>query len=432
MKIKRVVQGTALAALAAAAWMGAGSDASAAIKDVDIVNDSTGYKLSIEAASSDVEIAVGVATVNKNKEAKVTVWDVYDGNSATVDLSKLNVAKDNYFAVKTNDMATPAFYKIPAAAKKVKAKYDAASAKVSEFTADSADVLKDTEFQYRTVNSDWVSATKDTDLSQFQYQGATLYLRRMPVAPETGKDTEAIKDITINKKSPVDVIATVLSTLPTKEVKLNIAKQAKGPSVAVDYVKGTVKLKANTEYRFVSATQRYAATSNSAVDAVMAETFIQANEVKGVLEVRTAAVTNGTKSKCASKWTRVDIEKPVALSDSATIDNEDCSTATTASTIDLVTTGGALKAQFTVDKQKKANGLALTNGTKISLDYCFSADKPSAATKFKVMKASATKPVNIKSADLATGNLYIRVSGVKADKKWAGEWTSFGKVTLPN
>jgi len=27
MKIKRVVQGTALAALAAAAWMGAGSDA---------------------------------------------------------------------------------------------------------------------------------------------------------------------------------------------------------------------------------------------------------------------------------------------------------------------------------------------------------------------------------------------------------------------
>lgn len=432
MKIKRVVQGTALAALAAAAWMGAGSDASAAITDVDIVNGDTGYKLSIEAASSDVEIAVGVATVNKNKEAKVTVWDVYDGNSATVDLSKLNVAKDNYFAVKTNDMATPAFYKIPAAAKKVKAKYDAASAKVSEFTADSADVLKDTEFQYRTVNSDWVSATKDINLSQFQYQGATLYLRRMPVAPEAGKDTEAIKDITINKKSPVDVIATVLSTLPTKEVKLNIAKQAKGPSVAVDYVKGTVKLKANTEYRFVSATQRYAATSNSAVDAVMAETFIQANEVKGVLEVRTAAVTNGTKSKCASKWTRVDIEKPVALSASATIDNVDCSTATTASTIDLVITGGALKAQFTVDKQKKANGLALTNGTKISLDYCFSADKPSAATKFKVMKASATKPVNIKSADLATGNLYIRVSGVKADKKWAGEWTSFGKVTLPN
>ncbi|MDE6616262.1 MAG: hypothetical protein K2K35_06810 [Lachnospiraceae bacterium] len=429
MRIKRVVQGTALAALAAAAWMGAGSDASAAVTNAEISNDNTGYKLSIQADSSDVEIAVGVATVNKNKEAKVTVWDVYDGNSATVDLSKLNVAKDNYFAVKTNDMSTPAFYKIPAAAKKVKAKYDAASAKVSEFTADSADVLKDTGFQYRTVNSDWVSATKDTDLSQFQYQGATLYLRRMPVAPEAS--TEEIKDITINKKSPVTVTATVLSTLPTKEVKLNIAKQAKGPSVAVDYVKGTVKLKANTEYRFVSATQRYAATSNSAVDAVMAETFIEENEIKGVLEVRTAAVTNGTKSKCASKWTRVDIEKPVALTASATIDNTDCSAATTASSIDLVTTGGALKAQFTADKKGTANGLALTNGTSISLDYCFSADTPSAATKFKVMKASATKPVNIKAADLATGNLYIRVSGVKADKKWAGEWTSFGKVELP-
>ncbi|MDE7052878.1 MAG: hypothetical protein K2O92_08150 [Lachnospiraceae bacterium] len=429
MKIKRVVQGTALAALAAAAWMGAGSaDASAAIS-ADIVNEEDGYKLSISADDA-VEIAVGIASVNKNKEAKVTVWDVYDSNSAEVDLSKLNVTKDNYFAVKTIGMDTPVFYKIPAAAKKVKAKYDAASAKVSEFTADSADVLKDTGFQYRTVNSDWVSATKDTDLSQFQYQGATLYLRRMPVAPEAG--TEAIKDITINKKSPVDVTATVLSTLPTKEVKLNIAKQAKGPSVAVDYVKGTVKLKANTEYRFVSETQRYAATSNSAVGAAMAETFIEANEVKGVLEVRTAAVTNGTKSKCASKWTRVDIQKPVALASSATVDIPDWSTATTESAFDIVTTGGALKAQFTVDKQKKANGLALTNGTKINLDYCFSADKPSATTKFKVMKASATKPVNIKSADLATGNLYIRVSGVKADKKWAGEWTSFGKVTLPN
>ena len=34
MRIKRVLQGTALAALAAAAWIGAGSDASASAEEV--------------------------------------------------------------------------------------------------------------------------------------------------------------------------------------------------------------------------------------------------------------------------------------------------------------------------------------------------------------------------------------------------------------
>lgn len=45
MRIKRVLQGTALAALAAAAWMGAGSDASAAQTKVDdIVIEYNGYQ----------------------------------------------------------------------------------------------------------------------------------------------------------------------------------------------------------------------------------------------------------------------------------------------------------------------------------------------------------------------------------------------------
>ncbi len=425
MKIKRVVQGTALAALAAAAWMGAGSDASAADISAFVDNYSgDGYKLVIE-TDSDVEVAVGIASVSKGN-AKVTAWDVYDSGSAIVDLSKLNVTKDNYFAVKTVDIDTPAFYKIPAAAKKSVVKYNAGTAKITTFTADGTDVLKE-GFQYRTVTGNWTDGS-DLSIADFQYQGATLYLRRNPVAPASDKKTEALNDITINKKNPIKVTATVLETLPTKEVKLNIAKQAKGPAVAVDYVKGTVKLKANTEYRFVNESGIGKAASNSAVAPAMAETFVTSGD-KGVLEVRTAATT-GDKSKCASKWTRVDIEKPAALAASTKVVNADCSAVTTEKAIDLVTSGGALTAKFSADKKTKAaNGLELTNGTNVNIDYCFSSKEPSATDKFKVLKAKATKAVTIKSKDVKD-NLYIRVSGVKADKKWAGKWTSYGKIEI--
>ena len=89
MKIKRVLQGTALAALAAAAWMGTGStDASAKVSTDDIsIEDGI-----IHMNSDDAEIMVSIVQV-KNNQFQIKNWDVYEDGCATVDLSKLNNAK---------------------------------------------------------------------------------------------------------------------------------------------------------------------------------------------------------------------------------------------------------------------------------------------------------------------------------------------------
>ena len=200
MKIKRVIQGTALTALAAAAWMGAGSDASASVTNarIDRADDSS-YILSVEAENDDPEVMVGVAKVSKDGKAKVSAWDVYEGNSAEVDLSKLNVANDNFFAVKTDDMDKPMFVGIAASSKKNKIEFNAGSAKITKLQTTVVKTTTDYtgDIEVRTVTGTWDSVQQTAEFSKYQYQGATLYVR---IPADDNKKTEKLEvtDITIN------------------------------------------------------------------------------------------------------------------------------------------------------------------------------------------------------------------------------------------
>ena len=246
MKIKRVLQGTALAALAAAAWMGAGStDASAKVSTDDIsIEDGVIYM-----SSDDAEIMVSIVQV-KNNQFQIKNWDVYEDGCATVDLSKLNNAKDNYVAVLTDD-AKPFFLKIAKTDKPGKATYNY---KTGTLTFGTLTDLSKAE--YRTVNSGW-DLVSGLDVSMYNYQGASLYMRVKDTLKSPVLNASEKLDDKSTKNTTEDYAVYDIGSLASKEVKFNVAKQANGPSLSGDYVKNTIKSKDGLPARVVYNSRFY-------------------------------------------------------------------------------------------------------------------------------------------------------------------------------
>ena len=421
MRIKRVLQGTALTALTAIAWFGSGSAASAAVSIQDVEFDEEG--ISLEVQFSDTELMAGIAKVDKNKKAKVTAWDVYEPaegastGSAKIDLSKLNVTKDNYIALMTNDMESPLYVKLAAAAKRNRITFRGNTARISDFKADGEDI-KEKEIDYRRTTDAWGASGKvsELDFSEYQYQGATLYVRVKGInklKAANGK-TDDIKDgkvsvVPAGSTTEVSVDVYNIGSLPGKETKLNIAKQANGPSVPVDYTKGTVTINKNLEYRVIkeSGTATYNAIGSKEVKTVAglleATANVQAAD-SAILEVRKAAITNG-KGKCASKWTRVKIENPKELLlDSA--NTKDIKDATIEQPASISTSAGAIiEAGYKLNsKQTEVTHLVLTNKCEDNYEYYIGSSAPATGDK-AIKPIKKGKIINIKQGDVSGRNI---------------------------
>ncbi len=447
MRIKRVLQGTALTVLTTIAWFSAGSvgaSASVGIQDVEFDEED----ISLEIKFNGPELMTGIASVDRNKKAKITAWDVYepdeDGTGkANIDLSKLNVIKDNYIAVMTNDMEKPFFIKIAAAAKKNRITFHGNTAKISEFKSDGKDIE---DVEYRRVTDDWETSGKISglDFSAYQYQGATLYLR-VPgenKLESAGSNLENIKDGQVSftpSGSTTAENAEVynIGSLPGKETKLNIAKQANGPSVPVDYTKGTVTINKNLEFRVIkeSGTTTYNALGSKEVKTVAGLLEATANaqaEDLAILEVRKAAITNG-KGKCASKWTRVKIENPKELLlDSA--NTKDIKDATIEQPVTISTSAGAImEAGYKLNsKQTEVTHLVLTNKSTDNYEYYIGSSAPDVSDR-GIRPIKQGKVININKADVSGKNIFIRLAGDKKAKRWAGAWKQVGtSITVPS
>lgn len=426
MKIKRVVQGTALAALAAAAWMGAGStDASAAEFPKDNVSISDNGT-ALEVGFDDPELMVSMLKVGKGKtDVKITSWDVYEGNSATIDLSKLKATSDNYIALKT-DNSDPIVLHIEASGSKYKAKYNAKDQKIV-FTEDAASASRKVGLQYRTAYTDWDDITNKDDAfgGEFQYQGATIYLRERSDLHSATSTEAKLNDVTIKDK-PVEMKVYDIGALPGKEIKFNIAAQAKGPSVKADYTKGVVKIKEGLEWRFVGSsigTTSAAVATDGKVGKLVDEIVTSGTE--GVLEVRTAAKGEGEKSKAPSKWTRIKVQKLTNLA-GPTGDLSTLTTGGATSSVDILAiTGGSINAKYEYDAKKDTvKSVIIKNGsTAADIEYIIGTEIPKVADKAKKLKAG--KEVKIKAAD-AKNKLYIRVAGDNKKQDWVTNYVEAG------
>ncbi len=460
MKIKRVLQGTALAALATAAWMGAGSaDASAAKGNKPVFEDVTAENITVRYSGEQYisfiandcnEIIVGIAKADKNgTSAKVSSWDVYEQTDesygAYVDLQKVNVTKDAYIAVKTDKMETPLFVKIKANPDKLKAKLNSGTREVT-FTVNNT--AADANKVYIEGNFETTSDGKGLIDPQSQYLGAVNYYN-LSGSKYTTKDELAegtITDKTDSKTGKAVKLITV-GQFPGKQVKLNIPKQANGPSIPVDYAKGTIKIKKGVELRVVGENNISKAVSGTAAEkfdgkVVSVSTFYDEKtnkdfadtlgNSKGTLEVRVAAKTNGN-GKAASKWTRISIEKPKDIEIKP--EKADAATVVTASAVTYTVSGASVGLQYTVDKNKVANkGLTFDNKSDYKIDYVVG-DKgkaPEADDKGKVkdMKTVGKKTVTIKN--LSNDKvIWVRIAGDKNEKQWASAWAELITVKIP-
>lgn len=417
-----------------------------------------------------------------------------------MDLSNLNSAKDNYVELKyqSGDIA---IIKIPAAAKTCVATYDAASDTLEvKAGASKAAATAAGKYEYRTAVGNWKTGgtltsgkIEDVGFDMYQPQGATLYVRALPATEYTsgGDVITANSDLTdvyeADDLTDEGKIATTYKSvsLPTKEAKLKIAKQAKSPKVGVDYTKGEVTIPAKTEYRvygdgdgggFIQdgSTTKFVANSSKASKKVsdLLKGSSKTYE-KGFIEVRTVA--NTTKKKAASKWTHVDIVAPAKIADSklaAPAEDtkekagyvnsivEDATTAKDKAQTSTVTkaNGGTLKygghgiryaeitngetdaakkavlvtAKYgTVDEKKQTGQVILENkGTKT---YQVVIKESKTATPSDSERASTLKPNStLTLKNLKTNQwVFIREAGVQKAKEWVGEYKVMGVVDIP-
>lgn len=434
MKIKRVLQGTALTALAAAAWMGAGStDASAAnTEDIYVSVDNVENVIYV-GSDTTPEVMVSIVQV-KNGVTQIKNWDVYDNGNATIDLSKLNTTKDNFIAVMT-DKHEPVILKIGKTDKPGKAAYNY---KTEALTFGTTTLDK---VEFRTLSTGWYGAEDAPYMISsgcYNSQGATLYMRTAGTLKDPVKLTETVDDKatkTITEKYEVYDIG----SLPGKEVKLNIAKQANGPSLSGDYVKNTIKSKDGLPCRVVASDGEFynvnltngdkvAAQTPGAITAKSAKTadlekmtagFIPGEKI--VVEVRTDA----TEKKPASKWSRLKIIVPDVIP--ADKIKTEAGVVTNGA---VVTSGEAISVNASYTEKAGKNGaksytdVVIENKGKSNVDI-----KLGESGKTTTVKAS--KSAKYKKTVADNQKLYMRTSGDKADKVWAGKWTEIGSVKFP-
>lgn len=509
MRLKKLLQGTAFTVLATAACLAAGkTDASAQISQDSVTVDTDKQQMIVKPETGDKEVVISVAKKGKkrgNITFKMSQWDVHDVNGAKevkVDLSKLSNVKDNFIAVKTEDMDTPFIVRIPAAAKVNVITYNAEKHELDFKAGDKKSYAKAAEkFQYRTPYSGWSEPEKLTDgkkadiFRKYQYQGLGVYLRTpatkdkdTPLTPNNGD----YKNVYDAKNLDTKLSVYDSGSFPGKITKLNIAKQAKGPSVPVQYGAGTVTIPKAVEYRVLiknSETNTYsfkqftvntetkdgepASTETKTIETAdksratkdfpvakllsTSDTTLATSGAIGVLEVRTASKENDSspkRAKCASNWTRVPIEVTAPftekeLGDKATIASANSIIATGSATDTKYGDGGVRWAKIVKDgKQVVAvtygtcsNGKGTVRFTNIgddSYQIVVSENKVSSIDDLDTKNAktlaargsSATKILNLTNVNDGY-YIYIRRAGNQSKKVWAGVYTLLGVVDFP-
>lgn len=327
MKHKILPYGVMLAAgiVFAAGIDGRQADA-AAIAAADITIDYANQKLTVkedpiaDVQSRDAEIFFATLTTKKvkgsdKKQVTPSAWDAYDygKDGATVDLSFLNRAKENYIQVKGDKNADPVTIKIPAVLSKVSASFNIADATVS--LSNVQDKKNPVELngavEYRTAYSGWKDYSKDDDdLSIYQQRGAKLYFRLKAAANQSLNGLTAADIGFVDKEGNVVQVYEV-SCFPGVEKLVTVKKATGAPKVTVDYGKHLFTVPKNAEYRLVTPAKvtgwKLVGNDKGSSQLKLSELIpLMDKEKQAALEVRVAA----TATKVASKAQRIAIDLP--------------------------------------------------------------------------------------------------------------------------
>lgn len=498
MQLKKLLQGSAFALVAAACAIAVPSVVKAAGEVTGTTDQTKVGTLAVDGekaqltvtGAGDNEVLVGFAKVNSKGKVTVATWDTYDGKAATVDLSKLSNTKVNYIAVTTpKALAEDAItiVKIPAVKKVFKVEYDpsattdaikvgeADKGKPSSMTALSktdTDATAAAKYEYRTAYTGWATmkgASDVVDLSLYQEEGANLFVRKKGVKETSFPGTQASEGTyTFGANDKLKAYETTAS-LPGKEAKLVIKAKAKGPAVTGDYVKGTIKLPKNAEYRLLgttletTTTGKYHEVGNAAktmtIDEITKDiSAVAASDKTFDVEVRIAADTS--KKKAASKWSRLNVTKPAEIESGVlTVGNKKATPAKPATYAPVDKDGGETYGgegvaktvikptasdnsgtslvKFTYGKKGKLaqyqeeNIIQIENNDdehayEIIVGAASATTAPTEGKVTKLAKGKGKKATLTGVADLST--IWVRVAGDKKGKTWVGKFTKVGEV----
>lgn len=394
----------------------------------------------------------GIATYSTTKGIKIsdTAWDVYDtddfvsNNSSkgvSIDLSKLNSSRNNYIAIRS-ESHDPIYIKMGASATVQNAEHNASENKVTVTIRKSLSnsTFEKAELEYRTPYGSWNhfgiyengslndnNASMQKILKKYQNEGASLYIRAKAKFNSLS-DNNTIANIK-DAKTGKDVTCYDGGSMPSKEAILRIVKKANGPSVAIDYVKSTVDIPANAEYRvcasggaFSSPTKTTGKTLLEVKNGVFGQSV---TATSGVLEVR--RVAQGKKIP-ASKWTHVKIEIQDPIKPNPGFG--------TNATISTTSTTSALAV---------ADGIEITPMIKtqpqtVYKGYIFLTVKDSYKynVNFKIASSQeglkGAKPITVKSGKTVQVKapidsfIQVAIAGDKKNKIWASDYVDIGKI----
>lgn len=481
MRLNKIIVGASAFAMAAAISAGVGSADASAAKVEGSVSD----KISIDYASqtlkvtepSDTKISVAFPTVNKDKKVgadkNLCTYDVPTTGSkvVVVDLSTLNVTKDNYIKVWGNKNKVPVIVKIPAATQLGKG-----TVKTDDNTLTVAKKKETTgvtvALDYAIGNGDFKkqaagsSKATEIDVANYTQLGATLRVR---VSASATAENAAIiaKDAVeyVVGKSTTDKVKVyeLDGTFAGKEVKVKVAKMANAPKVKVDYTKGTVTLPKGAEYRVntIGASAALGNKFNAGDKLVLTAVGTSAADVAkgtvldftngGDIDVRIAK----TDKKPASKYLSFVYNKKAVIAPTTTVSSKDNPSGITSNNVASVTfkvtepsaSAGAdynkLKVAYartaaTYDskgKTKTATSGAVTIDNSAEETYAYqyvvtnSNTTPAVDVKgIKTVKAKAKVVVKLKNKE--DQYVYIRRAAViKGDVAWATDWVQLVKLS---
>lgn len=448
MKVNDGLKIISVTAMAVAVWAGTGSTdvsattmGNAVITADDIQTSGADQKVYIDVSKlNKEEVMFGMATKGKKYDKvtfKVSAWDIFEINDnkeipVAVDLSKLSNIKDNYVAIKTDGMEVPIIVKIPAVPKAATVTYNGAEQKLEfKVGAKKTEVKAASDYEWRTPYSSWNKPSDTEKLSDgvatkvfddFKYQGATIYIRT-PGAPKAAiKETEDASLKTAYDASNIDKEVKVYDagSFPGKEAKLNIAKQANGPSVTAKYTSGTLTIPKSSEYRVVTIVDKVKTIptelkkNESRADFTITKLLESAKQ--GILEVRTEQ--NTSRKKPASKWTRI----PLSNLNELKVEGAD------GDIVNAKVTDSNNKPILTIGKT--TDGVNIKNETSDSYQILVTDKEPEINTT-QTTKLSGNGSYTIKNDNNNNGkNVYIRKVGDTKTKTWVSDYIKIGTVNL--
>lgn len=447
--LNKIVVGASSVAFAAA--LVAGVNAPTASAEATNLSSKISVEFSTQSIKvtndGDKKISVSFPTVKGTEisgEKNVCTYDMPTGG-LTVDLSTLNVTKDNYVKVWGDKNTDPIIIKIPAADQlgKAKVEFDKDDVATATVPKKKETAAYGKGIEYAVGSGNWTTNTNGTlKVSDYTALGATLRVR-VAGATTIAAGANALgtaKEYSIKKSDKKAKVYELTGTFPGKEIKVKVPKKAAAPKVKVDYTKGTVTLPKDAQYR-VNTFGENGAVSDLGTWTAGSGKVLKQGEGLGIVTGGAIDVRTKKEGKPASMYLAFSYDKQATLTVTKVSPSDDPKNNAAEATVktdakdapnDLTLTYA--RTIVTGKRASTSGAITVKNTSKdFAYEYLLVKDgdgKDPAADVKGAKSVKSGKDAKIKLKNDAKYTIYVRRAAVsKGDVAWATPWVKAIELT---